>query len=220
MRIRTAAVMLLSATLLLSACATPANGPEQSPTSSEPAPSASAAPDPSASPDPSAPGADDPDLEDPSTWIVGAEGIGPILIGGDFDATLAELPTTWTSDGAACSWAAFWNAADASFSIRFVRGAEDQSEPISEVSASAMADSVTGPVGPETAESLGIGATRDEILAAYPDAEEGTASIDGEWIRVPSDADGQIFFQFLTGADRAWAVTVTTRDEPSYEVCG
>ncbi|MGF6821406.1 hypothetical protein M2317_000292 [Microbacterium sp. ZKA21] len=213
MRVRIAAVMLLSATLL-TACATPANGPEQTPTSSEPAPSESASPSPSAS------GPDEPDPDDPSSWLVSAEGIGPVLIGGDFDATLADLPTTWTSDGAACPWAAFWNAPDTSFSMHFVRGAEDQSEPISDISASTMADSVSGPVGPETADGLGVGATRDEILAVYPDAEEGSASIDGEWIRVPSESDGQIFFQFLTGADRAWAVTVTTRDEPSYEVCG
>lgn len=214
MRIRTGAVALLSATLMLTACATPANGPEQTPTASEPAPSASS------SPSPSAPGTDEPGPDDPSTWTVSADGIGPVLIGGDFDATLAELPTTWTSDGAACSWAAFWNAPDTSFSMHFVRGAEDQSEPIAEVSASTMADSVDGPVGPSTEDGLGIGATRDEILAAHPDAEEGTATVDGEWIRVPSESDGQIFFQFLTGADRAWAVTVTTRDEPSYEVCG
>ena len=213
MRIRTAAVVMLSATLMLTACATPANGPEQTPTATEPAPQPT--PSGSASADEG-----EPDPEDPSTWTVSPEGIGPVLIGGDFDATLAELPTTWTSDGAACSWAAFWNAPDTSFSMHFVRGAEDQTEPISEISASTVADSVTDPVGPETAEGLGVGATRDEILATYPDAEEGAATVDGEWIRVPSESDGQIFFQFLAGADRAWAVTVTTRDEPSYEVCG
>lgn len=213
MRARTGPIALLIATLLLAGCATPANGPTPSSTPSEPTPQPTASE--SASPDPA-----EPDPEDPSTWTVSAEGIGPVLVGGDFDATLAELPTTWTSDGAACSWAAFWNAPDTSFSMHFVRGADDQSEPISEISASTMADSVAGPVGPETAEGVGIGATRDEILAAYPDAEEGTAVVDGEWIRVPSESDGEIFFQFLTGADRAWAVTVTTRDEPSYEVCG
>lgn len=213
MRARAGTISLLIATLLLAGCATPANGPTPSATASEPAPQPTSS-------ESASPGAGEPDPEDPSTWTVSAEGMGPVLIGGDFDATLSQLPTTWTSDGAACSWAAFWNAPDTSFSMHFVRGAEDQSEPISEISASTMADAVAGPVGPTTAEGVGIGATRDEILTAYPDAEEGTATVDGEWIRVPSESDGQIFFQFLTGAERAWAVTVTTRDEPSYEVCG
>ncbi|MFB7250399.1 hypothetical protein [Microbacterium sp. NPDC056234] len=213
MRIRRGAIALLTATLLLAGCATPVSGPEQTPTGS--APAAQSTPSATASRS-----AGEPDPDDPSTWIVSADGMGPVLIGGEFDAALAELPTSWTSDGAACSWAAFWNAPDNSFSMHFVRGAEDQSEPISEISASTMADSVTGAVGPETAEGIGVGATRDEILDAYPEAEEGTATVDGEWIRVASESDGQIFFQFLTGAERAWAVTVTTRDEPSYEVCG
>ena len=212
MRVRTGVVALLIAPLLLAGCAT-AGGPRDVPTASEPAPQPTVSP--SASPAES-----EPDLEDPSTWTVSADGIGPVLIGGDFDATLAELPTTWMSDGASCSWAAFWNAPDTSFGMHFVRGPEDRSAPISEISASAMADSISGAVGPVTDEGLGIGATREEILAAYPDAEEGTAAVDGEWIRVPSESEGEIFFQFLTGGDRAWAVTVTTRDEPSHEVCG
>lgn len=213
MRVRTVAITVLITMLLLAGCASPVNGPAQTPTASEPAPQPTSSE--SASPD-----AGEPDPDDPSAWIISAEGIGPVLIGGDFDATLAELPDAWTSDGAACPWAAFWNAPDTTFSMHFVRGSEDQSEPVSEISASTMADSVARHVGPETPEGVGIGATRDEILAAYPDAEEGTAMVDGEWIRVPSESAGQIFFQFLTGADRAWAVTVTTRDEPSYEVCG
>ncbi|WP_243225008.1 hypothetical protein [Microbacterium sp. CIAB417] len=212
MRVFRTAAALLAVTLLLAGCSTAAEGPETEPPTTGPTPTATA--EETASPTPA------PDPADPATWTISAEGIGPVHIGGDFDGTLADLPTSWTSDGAACSWAAFWNAPDASFSMHFVRGSENQSDPISEVSASTMADAVSGPVGPVTAEGLGVGAARDEILAGYPDAEEGTGAVDGEWIRIPSDGEAQIFFQFLTGADLAWAVTVTTRDEPSYEVCG
>lgn len=211
-RTRTATLATLSiAVLLLSGCGTgTAESPSQTPTpTGEDTPTSSPSPTTA-----------EPDLDDPSTWTVTAEGAGPVMIGGDFDATLAELPDTWTGDGAACSWVAFWNADDAGFSMFFARGTESDTEPISEISASTAADSVDGQVGPVTEEDLGIGASRDEILAAHPDAVEGTGSVDGEWIRIPSDGEAQVFFQFLADADAAWAVTVTTRDEPSYEVCG
>lgn len=194
--------------LMLVGCATASPAPEA--TTTEPAPSpTSSAPSPTSQPPA--------DLEDPSTWAVTETGIGPIETGGDFDATLSELPESWMNDDN-CSWTAWWNAEDQSYSMNFVRGTESDDAPIMLASASA-ADPVTPGVGPRTTEGLGIGSTRDEVRAQYPDAAEGEAPIgDGTWLSVPGDGT-TMFFEYYTG-DQANAVTVTTLDEPPYEVCG
>ncbi|WP_194422228.1 hypothetical protein [Microbacterium abyssi] len=196
--------------LMLAGCATASPAPE----ASTPAPEPSAT---SADPDPSPTSEPPVDLEDPSTWVVTETGIGPIETGGDFAATLAELPDTWMNDEN-CSWAAWWNAEDESYNMNFVRGTESEEEPIVLASASA-ADPVTPGVGPRTEEGLGIGSTKDEVRAQYPDAAEGEAPIgEGTWLSVPGDGT-MIFFEYYTG-DQANAVTVTTLEEPPYEVCG
>lgn len=194
--------------LMLAGCATASPAPET--TTREPVPSpTSSAPSPTSEPPV--------DLEDPSTWAVTETGIGPIETGGDFDATLSELPESWTNDDN-CSWTAWWNAEDQSYSMNFVRGTESDDAPIVLASASA-ADPVTPGVGPRTTEGLGIGSTRDEVRAQYPDAAEGEAPIgDGTWLSVAGDG-ATIFFEYYTG-DQANAVTVTTLEEPPYEVCG
>ncbi len=160
------------------------------------------------------------DPADPTTWVISDAGIGPVTLGGDFAATLGALPDTWTNDDV-CSWTAWWNAADSSYGVYFVRGTESDTEPISEMSVYSASEDLAGVDGPRTAEGLGVGATTDEVLAAYPDAEQGTAEIGaGTWMRLAGDAAGHVFFQFREGEDVANSVVVTTRDEPSYEVCG
>ncbi|GGD80727.1 hypothetical protein [Microbacterium murale] len=193
----------------LAGCATAQPAPE--PTTAE---TSAPSPDPTPTQE-----TDEPDPEDPSTWLVSDEGIGPIETGGDFEATLSALPTSWMNDEN-CSWTAWWNAQDQSYNVNFARGTTTETDPIMVVSASA-ADPVTPGVGPRTEEGLGIGSTEDEILAQYPDAVEGTAPIgEGTWLSVQGDT-AKIFFEFYTtSSEQANAVTVTTADQPPYEVCG
>jgi hypothetical protein len=152
--------------------------------------------------------------------VISDAGIGPIDIGGDFAMTLGTLPDSWTNDVENCSWSAWWNAEDSSFDMFFVRGTESETAPISEISVSTAAEVPLDVPAPVTEEGLGIGATAEEVLAAYPDAIEGAGQIAGTWVKLPGKAAGHVFFQYREGAAGAWAVTVTTRDEPSYEVCG
>lgn len=190
---------------------------DDGPPTSTPSPSTT----PSATPDGSPSPAPEPDLADPSTWIISEEGVGPIDIGGDFSATLDTLPESWENDAENCSWTAWWNADDASHGVFFVRGTESETAPIGEVTVYTAAEEPMAVDGPVTAEGLGVGATKDEVLAAYPDAEEGAAQIGGgSWLMLPGDGDAHVFFEFREGSDTASDVTVTTRSEPSYEVCG
>lgn len=210
-RTRASAVTAMAAGILLIAgCAAAPEATSSTPPTTT-APSESPIATPSAEPQP--------DVQDPVTWIISEAGIGPIQIGGDFVATLDELPDTWTNDQENCSWSAWWNAPDGEYNLFFVRGTETETAPISEISVSTSAEGIA-PTGPVTAEGLGLGATAEEVLAAYPDAEEGTAQVDGTWIKLAGSTEGHVFFQYREGVSGAWAVAVTTRDEPSYEVCG
>lgn len=162
-----------------------------------------------------------PDPEDPATWVISENGVGPIEIGGDLAGTLAKLPDTWTNDAENCAWTAWLKDSSVDYGVYFVRGTESDSAPISEISVYEQMQGEGATGAPATAEGLTLGATRDEILAAYPNAQEGKPQIgDGIWIMVPGDAAAHIFFEFREGSDTAWDITVTTRSEPSYEVCG
>lgn len=160
------------------------------------------------------------DPADPATWVISEAGIGPAELGGDFAAVLGLLPDTWKNDDV-CSWTAWWTAADSSYGAYFVRGTESDTAPVSEVSVYSAAEDLGSVQGPRTAEGLGVGASTAEVLTEYPDAEQGSDEIgSGTWMRLPGDADGHVFFQFRDGEDQASNVTVTSRDAPSYEVCG
>lgn len=209
---RVAFVMATGLSLALTGCA-PALAPTPTPPASE-----TVTPEPSPTSDTTTPSADP---ADPSTWIISDAGIGPIEIGGDFATTLGALPDTWTNDAANCSWTAWWNAEDSSHGLFFVRGPENPAAPIREISVYTGTETPTVVDGPQTAEGLGVGSTEEEILVAYPDAEEGAAQIgNGTWIRLAGDGEAHVFFEFRDGVAGASSVAVTIGDEPSYEVCG
>lgn len=161
------------------------------------------------------------DPADPGTWIIDAEGVGPIDVGGDFASTLGGLAAPWTNDTANCSWSAWWMAADSAYGMSFVRGTESDTAPIREISVYTAAETPAAVPGPVTEEGLGVGASKAEVRAAYPDAQDGVATIGGDtWLMLPSSTDAHVFFAFRENSDTAWDVTVTTGAEPSYEVCG
>ena len=169
---------------------------------------------PSATPssEPAEPG---PDAAEPGTWAISDTGIGPIEVGGDFAATLEELPD-WSSPQQ-CEWTAAWSA-EGEYMIYFAH--PDEGGPIDVVSVTAMPDAVPAGAGPRTVDDLGVGSTKEDVLAAHPDAEEGEAAIgDGStWLAV-QDGEGRIFFEYGPQAQKADAVTVTDGQEPPYEVC-
>lgn len=213
---RTSALIFATALALTSlvGCAgtsTPASTPSGGSTPSETAPTTP--------PPTSEPRVEDP--ADPSTWIIDEAGVGPIDVGGDFASTLGGLAGAWTNDTANCSWSAWWMAPDSTHGMSFVRGTESETAPIREISVYSTAETPAEVPGPVTEDGLGIGATKAEALAAYPDALEGVSTIGSDtWIMLPSATDAHVFFAFRENSDTAWDVTVTTGPEPSYEVCG
>lgn len=209
-QIGTAALIAIALGVLPGCAPSPAPATEASPSPSPSTPTSTPSATPTQSPvaDPA----------DPSTWTISDSAVGPIELGGDFESTLATLPAPWSSDAESCSYSAWWRQPDGLYGMYFFRGNDSDTGQIEEVAVFGL-DSPDG--GPKTAEGLGAGASRAEVQAAYPDAEEGTAEIGTEsWLRVPSSGDAHVFFQFREGDDTARGVVVTTGAEPAYEVCG
>lgn len=201
-----AALMAVVLTGCASDSTAPGGTPEPSRTSAAPAESAT----PTYTATPTA------DAGDPAGWTVSETGVGPIELGAGFEEARAEVPA-WTVEDA-CSWTAFWNDPDGTVTAYF---AEDSEAPdgVATIDVSALTDAVVPEDAPRTAEGIGLGSTSDQVHAAYPDAVEQTATVgDATLLRVGEP--GTIFFTFQAGSDVVSAVTVTSRDEPPYEVCG
>lgn len=206
-----AGAMLMAA--VLSSCAS-APEPSGSASSTGAPPTSS---DPSPSPSASTPETADPD--DPATWIVTEDSIGPVHLGDTFSEA-RDAVRSWTVDDA-CSWTAFWNAPDNSLTAYFSHDNAEQDGTVDTIDVAALV-ALKPSDGPRTSDGIGMGSTRDEVRAAYPDAEEQTPTIgDATMLRVgDGGSEGSLFFTFAEGSDTVSAITVTSRDEPPYEVCG
>lgn len=153
------------------------------------------------------------DAGDVSTWVVSETGMGPIELGTGFDEARAEVPA-WTVEDA-CSWTAFWNDQEGSLTAYLAEDSEAR-DGVTTIDVAALTDTVEPSDAPRTAEGVGVGSTRDDVEQAYPDAVEQTATIGGaSLLRV----QGTIFFTFQPGSETVDAITVTSLDEPPYEVC-
>lgn len=163
----------------------------------------------------------DADPADVRTWTITEQGMGPVQLDELFADAVAGVPD-WTVDQN-CTWAAFWNDQATGVTAYFARDSEVSDGNVTTIEAESAADTVNPADGPRTADGLGLGSTRDEVLAAHADAADPKPTIgDGTMLRVgPAGAgQGAIFFSFRAGEDTVSAVTVTSRDEPLYEVCG
>ncbi|MET0811403.1 MAG: hypothetical protein ABWY03_00020 [Microbacterium sp.] len=127
----------------------------------EPAAVETGAPSETPSTTPSATSTPSADPDDPATWVVSDEGIGPFEIGMPMAQVLSLDPefTDYCGDESAIGPGHVYNAGP----LFVVSTGTD---------GGAVLDLVTwgGAEGPRTAEGLGIGSTTTEVLAAYPDA--------------------------------------------------
>lgn len=204
-RVRTpllaAAVLVVGA---LTACA-PAVGGQASSTSQTATPDG--APSSTASPT-ATPAAD-----------VSPNGILGIALGEPFDDAVARAGAT-PAEG--CERIATVDGAEYSLEIQ---RPDPPLEPVSPVEVVAVAapvgNAAQGPVGPTTAEGIGIGSSLDEARAAYPDAAT-IPTPDGpqHFLKVAVGDDGAaLFLAYTEGTPVIWGMTATTLQAPPYEPC-
>ena len=158
------------------------------------------------------------DPADPDSWLVTDTGIGPIEVGGDYASTLKRIRATGIGS-VDCEGVAYGFAEDNAYDILVIEDREGDSGDIAEVSIGWNSDTMG--VGPRTAEFLGLGSTKEQVLGAYEDATEQTSQIaDRSYVTIPdNDSDSKLVFGYRDGYDGAVSVSVITAQEPAYEPC-
>lgn len=121
-------------------------------------------------PTPAASPAVDPD--DPGTWVITFDGLGPVQLGSSFDEQRQLLPAFDDITDALCTARNLDLQAPSGFRFRSVGGA-DESTGTAAITfgngGSEFADDQS--TTPKTAAGIGLGSTKEELLAAYLDIE-------------------------------------------------
>lgn len=189
-------VVLLTAGLLLTGCAT--DSAPVDPNIQEPEASVT-----DASPEPTETVAE----------AVTADGIPPVELGMPFDDALDAI------GGEAdemCPQLGYTNAAGYTNWIQ--RDVADDTGVVVLTGMSVPADDIM-PAGPQTAEGIGIGSTVQEARDAYPDAEDVQQTDTRHYLKVLADDDSAVFLGYQPGTDVIWEVIVTDLAMPPYEPC-
>jgi hypothetical protein len=145
-----------------------------------PTPTATPTPDPSSTPTPTAtattPTAPPPtaaDAAEPSTWIIGFDGVGPVTLGSSFEEQQQKLSAFDDITDPSCVAGYLDLEAPSGFTVRFV-SAPDSSAVTAAITfgngGSSLADDRA--TTPRTPEGIGIDSTKDELFAAYPGIEQ------------------------------------------------
>lgn len=140
--------------------------PSQTPT---PAP-ATPAPTPTTPPTPAAPTID---LNDPSTWVIGFDGVGPVKLGSSFEEQQQTLPAFTDFTDTVCVGFNVDLQAPTGFAIRFI-GSPDRPNTTAAITFGDGGSPVIDDraATPKTAEGIGIDSTKEELLSTYPGIEK------------------------------------------------
>jgi hypothetical protein len=203
--------------VLVSGCTTD-GGPDET----LPSPSATATttiePTASSTPEPTATPADPPatiDLEDPTTWIIDFEGIGPLTVGGSVAAAMPAMLVSFTDvTQEVCPWVTMFAADGLADVLVPTEGDRDTATTVN-VTNFVPDTEVSGPL---TAAGIGVGSTRDELLAAYPGIVQ-SVEYDETVDYGLSDGAGR-WIAFKTTRDLVNAIAVGPFDRVPSEFCG
>ncbi|WP_146236336.1 hypothetical protein [Curtobacterium sp. MCBD17_023] len=168
-------------------------------------------------------------LNDPSTWTISGSEVGPIEIGGEFEAEGDDLrvayrslppgegsctvPGTWAREGYSTIELAWEETETSGALVRSVSGvlitAEDGGTPTSLVP------------GPTTAAGIGVGSTIGEVRAVYSTLVNSTPDFSGPGSMWDvTQADSVLRFQVGTDGEHVNAIWVSTDPNRPMAVCG
>lgn len=163
------------------------------------------------------------DLSDPSTWIIGDGGVGPLSLGGSVSGSASVMRAFVLDDTQGCSVTKWTLGSVAPAPMAVPKGvsiwldpeqqAADSIETIM-VGYSGDYDASLVATSPKTSKGIGIGSTFAQLQAAYPgmtESEDGIGSIywsehesDGSWVTFQlSEAGGPVMYIYATVASGA-----------------
>lgn len=192
--------------LLLSGCASDPAGESSSP------PKEAAATTPAAAtPTPAAP-----NLDDPSSWLIDFTAVGPLALGDRLNDELPSMSAFTTVVQEGCPWETAFDKAD-SPSIWIpdpsATGVVEQIVLQKWGSAASVA-----PNSPQTSAGIGIGATQEELAAAYPSITQ----VEGKYApyyALPDDSGNWINFG-VTEEGLVDTIVVRASSQIDSEYCG
>ena len=158
-----------------------------------------AAPAQTSSPPSDAPTPAVPDLEDPSSWVIDYAAIGPVALDSPVSDQAASLASFTSATQDACPSVAAFDKAD--FPSIWIPDPSDTGV-VEQIVLQAWGSAPTVAANsPQTSAGIGIGATLDQIEAAYPDIEQNDGRYapfyslpdgSGHWINFGLSADGVV----------------------------
>ncbi|MCS5716814.1 hypothetical protein N1027_01545 [Herbiconiux sp. CPCC 205763] len=220
MRVRSAAAALFGSALvalLVTGCVAPAPAPTPSPapTTATPSPS-SASPTSPPTPTPSATPGIQPSpafsADDPGTWLIDFDGIGPLQLG----TSLTDIETALPGAPDVCR-----PGVDGFFGGTVVAVANDATAPLQLAISQSIGPSAD-PAGayPATSEGIAVGSTVDDLLATYPDIESYPGwGADAQPVYRIAGGSSWIHFEPY-GGDVIREILVSTSDRVPKEYCG
>lgn len=176
-----------------------------------PGPSASASPAPNADPEGAVA-----DPAQPSTWTIGFDAVGPIVLGTpstEQHAVLAAFEPEVAGDGCGLDFVSTPSG------LRVGTG-ESAADGVTSVVLNAEVPAQVG-AGPHTANGIGIGSTIDDLVKAYPDARKTSDMGEALITYAVTDASGHSIVFGAWRTDPAIAtIQVGTGDRITAEGCG
>ncbi|MGU3409475.1 hypothetical protein ACLBWP_05155 [Microbacterium sp. M1A1_1b] len=157
---------------------------------------------------------------DPTTWTISFDEVGPVALGGAVASELDDLEPAFTADP---------NSLCPNPDVYFYDNGAQQSLIVSAVDGKVFGITVGGNeqpgqplgTGPTTAQGLGVGSTLPQLQAAYPDLERMPTTLAyglPEW--TVSDGSRHITFVLSSEDGPVKTVWVSTNPNPPYEYCG
>ncbi|WP_166806182.1 hypothetical protein [Cryobacterium cheniae] len=208
---------LAASLLMLAGCAQAAPA-ESAPASAQASETPSATPSPTPTPTPTAAPTPTVDPANPSSWLITFDGVGPLTFGGQIAEETADMTAFADTSNDVCPVKMFamdgvpgiWVRPAADGAIELITlGAETFGTPVADVEAGS----------PKTEAGIGIGATLQQLEAAYPEVSEtGTYGDLQTYYGISSDTGRWIVFTIRDGV--VDAIGVSSEPILPSEYCG